>query len=380
MPDKLRIGGLNRTLRGLVLLVYAAMPAAAAYADDIKWDFSGFGTVAGVKTDEDIAQYRLDIRQGEGATSDDIDWGLLSRLGAQLTVDFGEQFSLTAQAVAQRRGQDDMDPELEWLYASYQPASWLDVRVGRLVLPILMASDYRSVGYAQPTVSPPPLTYIWTGTPSFEGIQLLNRFSLGSGSLSIQFSAGEGDEVFWTDSTSPVSFGPFVIPPDSRLKFDNLYALNVMYEWGDWLLRGARLEADYTIEDVPLPVPPSSITYNTYGLQYDNGRLLIIAENFDISDLATTQYILLGWRFGKWLPSITFSESEVVDVVTQQKIDSNSTMFALRYDVIKNAAIKLQWEKVPAGFTNQTPSPWLDEYPGFDGDREVISFGLDFIF
>ena len=365
----------------IILISFNAIPAATCYADGIKWSLSGFGTLAGIKTDEDIAQYRLDLVQGEGATSD-IDWGLRSNLGAQLTVDFSKQFSLTAQAVAQRRGQDDMDPELEWLYASYRPASWFDIRAGRLVTPFLMASDYRSVGYAQPTITPPVLVYIWTAVSSFEGVQLLNRFSLGNGSLSIQTSVGEGEETLWLDSTSPVTFGPFVIPPDSRTKLDNIRAVNLMYEWGDWLLRGARVETELGTADNFVSITPlsSEFTYKVYGLQYDNGDLLVTAEYYSAKDLVNAQYILFGWRFDKWLPSIAFSNSDIVDVLTGQELKLDSKMFALRYDVVKNMAIKLQWEKVPADSTGFTPSPWLNAYPGFAGDREVISFGLDFIF
>lgn len=379
MPDKLRSGGRNRTLRQLVLLIYAAMPAAAAYADGIKWDFDGFGTLAGIKTDEDIARYRLDLRQGDGATSDDIDWGLQSKLGAQLTVDFGEQFSVTAQAVAQRRGQDDMDPELEWLYASYRPASWFDIRAGRLVMPELMMSDYRSVGYAQPTVTPPALVYIWASVSQFEGAQIYNRIPLGKGLLTLQTSAGEADEDFWV-ATSPQVFGPDTFPPTLNLKLEKLRAFNVIYEWDDWLLRGVRIEQELTLSSsASPPFPALDQTFKGFGVQYDNGQLLVMAESIDRSDVATAQYILLGWRFDRWLPSVTFSQSEVIDGFAQTKRNYDSKTFALRYDITQNMAIKLQWEEVPYEYTN-TFTQWLDVYPGSGGDREVISFGLDFVF
>lgn len=369
--------------RFALLACLGTVPGATVYAGALKWDFSGFGTLAGVKTDEDIAQYRLELRQGEGATSD-IDWGLHSKLGAQVTVDFGEPFSLTAQAIAQRRGQDDLDPELEWFYASYRPASWLDIRAGRLLMPELMASDYRSVGFAQPTATPPALVYIWASVTSFEGVQLYNRIPLGEGLLSIQTSVGESDEVFWFAS-SPLTvdlgppFGSFIAPPDMNVKFENLYAVNLAYEWSDWLVRAVKLEHDISFQGSLFGPPEFEQTFTGLGLQYDNGRLLVMAEHVDRSDAATAQYVLLGWRFGKWLPSVTFAESDVTDPLLGQDIGYDSTAFALRYDVTQSMAIKLQWEEAPA-VLDSSLSPWLDAYPGFSGDREVISFSLDFVF
>jgi hypothetical protein len=364
--------------RFALLVCVGAVPGATVYADVLEWDFSGFGTLAGVKTDEDIAKYRLDLRQGEGASSD-IDWGLHSKLGVQAAADFGESFSLTAQAVAQRRGQDDMDPELEWLYASYRPASWFDIRAGRLVMPELMASDYRSVGYAQPTATPPALVYIWASVSSFEGAQLYNRIPLGEGLLSIQTSVGESDEVFWFSSapvTVPTPFGPLTVPPDLDIRVRNLRAVNVAYEWSDWLVRAVNLEHDLSFPDSLFGPGEFEQTFKGLGVQYDNGRLLVMAEHVDRSDAATAQYVLLGWRFDKWLPSATFAESDVTDPITLQDVSYDSTSFALRYDISRSMAVKLQWEETPAANT----SLWLDVYPGFGGDREVISFSLDFVF
>jgi hypothetical protein len=104
-----------------------------------------------------------------------------------------------------------------------------------------------------------------------------------------------------------------------------------------------------------------------------------MAESIDRSDVATAQYVLVGWRFDRWLPSVTFAQSEVIDGFAQTKRNYDSKTFALRYDITQSMAIKLQWEEVPYEYTNNF-TQWLDVYPGSGGDREVISFGLDFVF
>ena len=369
------MGNSRQLIRAALFVCTGCILSGTADAGETDWHLSGFGTLAGVKTDEDTAKYRLDLRQGDGATSD-VDWGLLSKAGAQLSVDFGRQFSITAQAVAQRRGQDDMNPEIEWLYASYRPVSWFDIRVGRLVMPELMMSDYRSVGYAQPTLTAPAIVYLWGSVSQFEGAQILNRIPLAGGLLTLQASTGEAKDDFWIN-TEPTAIAPGVIaPPYMEARFENMRALNATYEWGNWLLRTVRVEGDTIFPIISVRTEQS---FTGFGLQYDNGHLLVMAESIDRSDSASAEYVMFGWQFGKWLPSATFSHSKVVEQVTLQNINYNSKMFALRYNISKNLAAKLQWEEVPADFINGF-NQWLDAYPGFSGDRKVISLGLDFVF
>lgn len=359
----------NRLRRAMLLGGFCALAAGAANAAD--WRFNGFGTVAGTWTDEDNVEYRVEMTQSEGATSD-IDWGLRSKLGAQLSGEFTPEWSLTGQVLAKRRGDQDMDPDLQWFYASYRPASWFDLRVGRLVLPVFMLSDSRPVGFSQPFVEPPGHVYIDASLEEFDGAQMINRFPVGQGSLSIQTSAGSSEVEFVLGNGLP----------DVDLEVKDIVNLNVIYEVGDWMLRAGMQRADVEPKQNSF-IPPVEDTFSGVGLQYDNGRLLVMAEQVkretdpDIAD-STASYILAGWRFGRWLPSVTVAERDTDDTATPFG-DSESTALTLRYDVRNDMAIKAQWEQASPDTTI-----WLgaETNPLFfvGDDRDVYTVSVDFVF
>jgi hypothetical protein len=352
----------------ITLLIGCLLPAAVqAEYENKNWYFSGFGTLGGTVTDEDIAEYRTDMTQFEGASSS-TDWGLRSKLGVQLTYKSGDYWSFTGQALAKRRGDQDLDPDLEWLFASYHPASWLDLRAGRLVLPVFMLSDSRPVGFSQPFVEPPPLVYINASLSQFDGIQVINRLNTGSGVLSIQTSAGSADVEL------------AVVGPPIKIEIDDILNINVTYEWGDWLWRLGTQRSDVNPEP-NFVFPDFEDTFTGVGLHYDNGKLLLMTEYLERSTEpgfadANSHYVTLGWRFGKWLPSVTFAEykldSEVLSIENRE-----ATALTLRYDVANNMAIKAQWEE--ASPENTT---WLNIYPEFlmGEKRNVYTLSLDFVF
>lgn len=353
--------GQIRFKRLLAFVILVNLPVGAVYADGIDWDFRGFGSIAGAKTGTDRAEYRLDLLQGKGADSD-IDWGLHSNLGAQIRADFSDQFSVTGQAVAKRRADDDMDPDLEWLYASYRPASWFDLRAGRLVMPEFLISDYRSVGYAQPTIGPPSTIYVYGSITQFEGAQILNKLPVGDGVLTLQTSAGSAEHDFY--------FGGF----DFKFEMENILGLAMTYERGNWMLRASNLNGDVEAG----PGGPTEAKFKAIGAQYDNGKLFATLESIDRVDVAKAHYLMFGYRFGKWQPTVTYTDSAISNFFGPD-IDSETTAFTLRYDMTANTAVKAQWEEVPhANFWM-----WLtDDFSFFAGDekQEVVSFSLDFIF
>jgi hypothetical protein len=359
------------TIRGLgrisLIIGLCNLPLGVAYAQTggINWNFQGFGSVAGVQTDEDRAEFRRDVREANGADKD-LDFGQRSNLGAQLSVNFNEQWSATAQAVAKRRGEDDMDPDLEWLYAAYKPHPWFNLRAGRLVMPELLISDYRSVHFAQPTIGPPAQVYIFGSITSFDGAQVLSNITLGDGILTLQLSGGSAEEEFF-----------FTGFPPQDIEQDNIQALNVRYEWGNWLVRGVTMESDITQEFTGAV----ESEFQAYGVQYDNGSLSMTSEFLDREGVAEAAYLQLGYRFGKWQPSVTYTELDMPGF-GMGDIETDGTSLALRYDLTSSVALKLQYEEAnPMNFWMWTNTPAFPSPYYFDLDnRKITSFSVDFIF
>jgi hypothetical protein len=114
-----------------------------------------------------------------------------------------------------------------------------------------------------------------------------------------------------------------------------------------------------------------------------------MAEHVDREGLGTVDYLLLGWRFGKWQPSVTFSETELVNQFGPPT-ETDGKAVALRYDMTTNTALKLQWEEAaPVDFFR-----WLSTDETFYGTfdpatftftpdhehRDIVSLSLDFLF
>lgn len=379
-------------------LIFQPYPAIAGP----DWQLSGYGTIGASVTSESSSEFRVEMTQFKGV-KDDIDFGLRSKLAVQLTAEFDSKFSATGQVLAKRRGDKDLDPEVEWLFASYKPISEFDLRAGRLALPIFMLSDFRSVGFAQPFVEPPGNVYIDASVSRFDGVQLLNRFDLGSGSLQIQTSLG--------DSSEEILLGAISFLPPIDTDIDEIQAINFVYEWKNWSFRAGKFIADIDFPetilqlDVPSPLPmgPPTVTINRplsevlpdfeddftgYGIQYDNGTLVTMVEitrrsaksastgtRFTDSDVS---YALVGWRFGDWLPSAMITDRENNSPLSAITVSNyKTTTLTLRYDLSTNMALKFQYEEVAPD-----DATWLNTSPAFTAgeDQNVYTISFDFVF
>jgi hypothetical protein len=373
--------------------VLAAMGAQAHAADGVQYKFSGYGTLAGTVTDQSDREFRSSMNQSKGVT-DKLDLGADSRLGLQGVVDFGSGLTVVGQVLSQRHRVDgdvdsnrDFDIGLEWLFAQYSPTPNLDLRLGRVVLPAFMISDSRNVGYAQPWLRAPIDVYAQMPLSNLDGLQVNWRIPVGSAIITLQPSYGTAH--------SNISSGAAVIDADAK----PVYSLNATLEWTDWLFRVGQMRGTTGIENLSLSPFLPALNYDmkdkfsNLGVQYDNGTALVMAEfaqrrQNDVPllgrPLAETDswYVAGGWRFGKWLPLIAYSETK--DKLTDVK--TNATSVSVRYDIISNVALKAQVSRYKAldsrAFVNPAQVNPLTGVADADyNDRiTVFSFGVEFVF
>lgn len=359
--------------------------------EGVQYKVSGFGTLAGTVTNDSNLQFRSSLNQSTGASSTP-DFGVDSRLGLQGVVDFGSGLTVTGQALAQRRRVDsatdsnrDFDLGVEWFMAQYSVNSNLDLRLGRVVLPSFMISDSRNVTYSQPWLRAPIDVYSQMPLSTLDGVQALWRIPVGSAVVTVQPSFGK--------SSYNAATGGVVLKSDN----DRIAALNVSLEYGDWLARIGQVRG--TTKDASLDllsaysVPPLVFDmkdkFTSYGLQYDNGSALVMAElaTRRMNDIpasypllggqplarAQNWYVAGGWHFGKWLPMLIYGKS------TNQKASphtsTNTVDVAVRYDLMTNVSLKAQIGR----HDNKDASAFVT--PGTNGDKvTVLSAGLDFVF
>lgn len=385
--------GVAALMAGAGLLAFGVAHAA----DGPQFKFSGFGTLAGTMTDHNDVKFRSSMNQSVGAGSS-FDLGVDSRFGLQGTVDFGQGLTLVGQVLGQRRRVDDsvnsnrdFDLGVEWLMAQYSVNSNLDLRLGRVVLPAFMISDSRNVTYSQPWLRAPLEVYGQMPLTTLDGVQALWRIPVGAAVISVQPSVGK--------AMPNVGTAGVIVKPDE----DRVAALNVTFEYGDWLARIGQtrgrnvnvnldLGSAFGIPGLPALQYDMKDTFTNAGLQFDNGSALVMAEYatrrqnnvpdsypyFGGHPLAKTDhwYVAGGWHVGKWLPMVAYGKS--TDLTVSPHTSTTGIDLSVRYDLMPNVALKAQVSQYDSDDGAAMVSPTMAPTPVHKVN--VLSVGLDFVF
>lgn len=356
------------TVGAALVLTFTPLASQAQTALGDHLTISGFGTLGAVSTDDDRADYRSDLRQHRGAT-ESVDFGVDSKLGVQANLKLSDTFSAVAQVLASRRTDDR--PVVEWLYGQAALPAGATVKLGRMVLPTFMVSDSRSVGYAQHWLRAPQTVYTQYPASSFDGAQLQYRRGLGAFNLTAQVSFGQAKADLATRNLI------------AKVDLPRVKSLNVLLESGNWLARfGHTASPDTTIKGLPFPKFDDKFT--GYGLQYDNGTALVMAEyarrrqsGLGVLD-SNSWYVSGGWHFGAWMPYLTVGQMTPKGVAYGTTDSDRLRAIGLRWDAAQNIAVKAQVEKMTSGV-----SSFVQATPAFYAQRpavRVISASVDFVF
>jgi hypothetical protein len=353
--------------------------AGAAAADDgINTTISGYGTLGGTFTSDTQFAYHHDGTEFTGA-AEQFDIGIESRLGVQALVDFGSGFSVTAQELIRQRGSSEWSLGTEWAYLQYATDSNLKFRLGRVVVGTFLLSESRNVGYAAPWFRAPNELYGSGPIQSLNGGQVIWNRNLGPVELGLQ-------GAFGNTKLSYMSAGSVA---DVTVK--NMYNLSVSLQYRDLLFRAAQTKISVPTS---IPLGPTfavafelNDTFNTLGLQYDNGKAIVLAEwakrtdtkapILDIPVAASSEwYAAGGWRFGKLTPLLIYGKFEPSTSLVQPAGNFGTWSASLRYDVVRNIALKAQVSRAQAG--NETY--WVTPDTTSSKRVNVFSLGADFVF
>lgn len=365
---------MKRQLRLAVpaLALVGALGTDCARAEDgMNWKFSGFGTVGAVTTRTGEAQFRSSPRQSHGAGRSP-DLGVDSRLGLQGQVDLDDTFSAVGQLLTSRRDGHET-PQVEWLFAQAGVTSWLDVRAGRMVLPVFMISDSRNVGYGAHWARAPGEVYGLYAASSFDGVQAQVRTDWAGTHFVLQASTGKSKADL------------FLFGGELTVDFKTLHSLNLVVERGDWTLRvGDTVAPDSELKNSPVPVPPVTDRFSGVGLAYDNGKLLLQAEYvarrqggsgpFD----SNSYYATAGYRLGAWMPYATFSRYEPRGSLLTGQPRTRTLAAGVRWDAFHNVALKAQVESAQYNSFN-----FVNESAAFAASASkanVLTLLADFVF
>lgn len=304
--------------------------------------------------------------------SDNYSTAVVNKLGVQMTFQVSEDFSATAQLVS--RGTKDYNVEAEWAYLTYQATNSLRFNIGRQRLPYYLLSEYLDVGYALPWVLPPIELYN-IPLSATDGISALYDFSAGPVNFTWQTYAGMNSgfsEQLEADFRSNQSWGSNIVAEWGALTMRvgysaaRLTASPVEGGSGDQLISAIETAQTTLVPalnglGIPVAAAPDwagsledlSTDYISAGFMYDDGNLLVLGEIANLSVDDTVQpvgdagYLTVGYRFGKWMPHITYAKFQ-----TDAKNDKQVRQMQAYADAVGQAAFGAVTAPLAAGGLN----------------------------
>ena len=291
------------------------------------------------------------------------DWNnrRLSRAGIQFNARLEDRTEAVLQLIG--AGSEDYNVDAQWAFIGYHLTPDLQVRAGRIVLPLYLHSQYLNAGYTHPWIEMPTEVYGAVRAQTFEGLDL--SWNLNQGMANHRLN------LFWGNYQvqSPVAPG---VELDYRVR--NQHGINLRSRYGDLTTWLAFTASQGTLDLAPVGAGAYSLDgaythYLTAGAQYDAGRWLLMTEVTELKLSAPqhwfpTQpagYVLAGYRIGNLMPHLTWAFADSVGRVTDPGAEALYRRFAirqkswtlgLRYDISNGLALKAEASRY-YDFSNQ---------------------------
>ena len=278
------------------------LAATQVQAQENPLTFNGFASAGFITGDLDASFYSGTDIIGESAT-----FGADNAIGLQVFSNVNDKVSFTGQLLA-KGVIDSYSLDAHWAFIDYHPRSDLSIRAGRLVLPVMMVSEFVDVGYAYPWARPPMEVYSGIPLTSYSGIDMLYTINIGDNNLIIQPYMGS-------------------IPESKNIGLDVKTDLGIgvnttlQLEYG--LLRAHVMQ----VKDISGSDPATGAGFimdgkiAAIGADLEFGNVVVISEyikkNFEFTDFepysefsGEAAYLTLGYRMGRFLPHITFASGD----------------------------------------------------------------------
>lgn len=364
--------------------------ACSASAASIEWN--GFGS----------AYYGQTMGQhvyGSGLRKSTPEFGRLSKFGLNVGSKVTENFEVAAQLVASGAGfagipDSDWDVTTNWAYATFTPGGNFRIRAGRQLFPNFLAAEYIEVNFLQPFRTMPGSVYLISPNKNFDGILVDYTLASSIGSFNFAIWGGGSDhDINTTD---------FVGSAQTK----NFYGFATTLT-GDGYKARAQVSTSEVVSKMTSPVSMEQrarpLQY-TLGANYDKHNIVVWAEYGnqtakDSSKGASTTganvgrylehaegyYVLAGYRFGKFLPRLMYS-----NVSYQAGIDAlygkeQIYTAGVNYQINENVVAKLDYEVGKIPNATDSPNDGLSikretGYTGGDTQSQSVFVGVDFIF
>ena len=293
-----------------------AMVTAMAASSASAIQFDGFLT-AGAAWHDDENKNRYVGSLGDRGIQNDASFETDTRFGLQISSDIAENMSVVSQILGTGVN-GNFDAIIEWAYIDYKATDWLSIHAGKIKQPVYLVNDYVEVGYAYPWIRPPvEVYYLNNPLNTVNGIEFLFQFPVGPGVLSLQpYFGSNRDDI---PNTGGVGF----------FEAEKIRGIDVKYSGKGYTAHASSFACDVKVYgnmyDVPtgfgFPVDidlngKGKCEVNSAGFNLDVANVVMYAEwQKRLTDETLSRpfgdqmawYTTLGYRFGKWLPHVTYA-------------------------------------------------------------------------
>ncbi|MGF1848656.1 porin [Vibrio lentus] len=348
-----------------VLCASIASPAFAIIELTDNFSLSGFGSTSWATSDNDNP---LIINRG---FTDENCYDCDTTFGVQLDY-FYNSFKASVQVVKPPQ-YDWSDPQLEWAYVGYEFNDF-DVSIGRLRLPLFLASEYYYVGQAYMTARPPTEVYNSVlGITAFNGIKVSWTHDVSDEAtllLSPFFGIKDNNEVDF-NSTTELEF------KTNRMFGANLQLSGEDYRWNLSFL-DSNFDQTVKIKNVgSLPKQDNQhIQLWSLGAEYEFGQAILASEG-QTSDFSSSMYASLGYRLNSFTPYVVYG----AEFDSHEHLTGNSYLIGVDYDVLPNVSINGEVQYFEARKANGAFVEDFNALTGFDDkDAVLYTIMLSFVF
>ncbi len=360
----------NKSCIRLALGAALALSYGQVQAEDagvkIKWN--GILTAGAAITN--VKPYYNEKYNEDGSTDD-------TRLGITASAQLDRDWWVGAQLFSHGDGPENADRNvvIDWAYASYRPSDALAVNMGRIKYPSNLVSEYYDVGFTYPWIRPPEEFYSHTPlgpnltVESMNGASVIFTKKLGSGTrLALQPFIGE--------TNIDDGFERKMMGVKASLSADNMEVL-AGYTSSNLQLSStsARLgeanDKNLQAWNVGFSYDQNIVVYAEYGRSTLEDRPM-----FD----STGAYATFGYRFGKYLPHVTYAVFDQASGLGQK-----STALGLRRELTSFSAFKFEWKRIdpdqlPIALAGGARPAGLFESMPEKSRVNLYSVAVDFVF
>ncbi len=359
----------TRSLGQIMLCALSTLPLTAQ-ALDFNW--SGFGTLGYVRSDQDYAYERVISKNGSFKRD--------SLLGLQLETTFSPKWSSTLQARYAPNIQHDLRWELElaWAFVSYRPANdWL-LRVGKLRMPMYLFSENMDVSASYDVVRMPTEVYTTAPSADYSGISLGRTWQLGIGEFNVEAYAGK-TSLKASDETARASLRTRTAGLVFKLNQDeNVFHLGLQQAYVGLeteIRNGARNQGTGQNSNAPSNAPRPVDDALFAQLQKEistriilvgadlqlHPQLRLVAEyakrtapDFDLPHNSTGAYVTLLSKQGAWTPYASYArlltdKSARKSQNNRNYFDQSTFAVGSSYALSTRSKLKAEWLQIRLG-------------------------------